>query len=426
MNRTWLSACSMLVLVCGSAAADISLGQTTSLPAPQRPSGVATGDFNGDGQVDLAVTTDTPDKITVFPGNGAGGFGAGVNHPTGAGSGPQDITAVDFDADGDLDLAVVLQNAGVLRVFVNSGGTFTGGASVAIGDQARGLAAADLDADGDTDFAVANRNDNTVTLVYDQGLTLSAAVLTAGGEPRVVTAGDLTGDGVIDLAVTNHDDRNATIYRGAGGGAFVFHSTVSTGANTRPEGIAAGDLDADGDLDLAVTTNSGTTLNFVTVLRNLGGGSFSGPVNFTTGGVNPGSVKLADLDADGDLDAVAANQDSGTIGVLTNTGAASFAAPQVVSTGATPDGMAVANLFGELTAEIVVANRDANTVTVTENLSAGFCPSDFDQSGFVDTDDFTAFVVAFEAGTDNADIDGSGFVDTDDFDTFVRFFEAGC
>jgi outer membrane protein assembly factor BamB len=57
--------------------------------------------------------------------------------------------------------------------------------------------------------------------------------------------------------------------------------------------------------------------------------------------------------------------------------------------------------------------------------SAG-CPADFDGSGFVDTDDFDAFVAAFEAGTDDADFDGSGFVDTDDFDAFVGAFEGGC
>lgn len=54
------------------------------------------------------------------------------------------------------------------------------------------------------------------------------------------------------------------------------------------------------------------------------------------------------------------------------------------------------------------------------------CAADFDGSGFVDTDDFTAFVLAFEAGTDDADFDRSGFVDTDDYDAFVHSFEAGC
>ncbi|HRJ50709.1 MAG TPA: GC-type dockerin domain-anchored protein, partial [Phycisphaerales bacterium] len=54
------------------------------------------------------------------------------------------------------------------------------------------------------------------------------------------------------------------------------------------------------------------------------------------------------------------------------------------------------------------------------------CAADFDGSGFVDLDDFTAFVFAFEAGTDDADFDQSGFVDTDDYDAFVRSFEDGC
>ncbi len=54
------------------------------------------------------------------------------------------------------------------------------------------------------------------------------------------------------------------------------------------------------------------------------------------------------------------------------------------------------------------------------------CPADFDKSGFVDLDDYTSFVAAFEAGTDNADFDGSGFVDTDDFTAFVHAFEEGC
>jgi hypothetical protein len=54
------------------------------------------------------------------------------------------------------------------------------------------------------------------------------------------------------------------------------------------------------------------------------------------------------------------------------------------------------------------------------------CLADFDASGFVDTDDFSTFVMAFEAGDPSADVDDTGFVDTDDFDTFVMRFEAGC
>ncbi len=56
----------------------------------------------------------------------------------------------------------------------------------------------------------------------------------------------------------------------------------------------------------------------------------------------------------------------------------------------------------------------------------GECRSDFDRTGFTDTDDFDAFVRAFENGEQCADFDLTGFVDTDDFDAFVRAFEAGC
>lgn len=54
------------------------------------------------------------------------------------------------------------------------------------------------------------------------------------------------------------------------------------------------------------------------------------------------------------------------------------------------------------------------------------CPADFDQSGFVDIEDYSAFVLAFEAGTDDADFDQSGFVDIEDFSAFVAAFELGC
>ncbi len=67
-----------------------------------------------------------------------------------------------------------------------------------------------------------------------------------------------------------------------------------------------------------------------------------------------------------------------------------------------------------------------DTFAVVMLDSARVCPADFDSSGFVDTDDYDAFVSAFEAGISKADFDKSGFVDTDDFDAFVQAFEDGC
>ncbi|MCC6428635.1 MAG: hypothetical protein IT435_17675 [Phycisphaerales bacterium] len=68
----------------------------------------------------------------------------------------------------------------------------------------------------------------------------------------------------------------------------------------------------------------------------------------------------------------------------------------------------------------------ASAALMYEAPLSDFCPSDFDGSGFVDTDDFTGFILAFEAGADNADFDGTGFIDLEDYIAFVAAFEAGC
>jgi hypothetical protein len=74
---------------------------------------------------------------------------------------------------------------------------------------------------------------------------------------------------------------------------------------------------------------------------------------------------------------------------------------------------------------------------VSRDFFVDLCVADFDKSGFTDSDDFIAYVAAFELGCTgpanpepacerNADVDGSGFVDSDDFIFFVNRFNAGC
>ncbi|MCC6425439.1 MAG: S8 family serine peptidase [Phycisphaerales bacterium] len=95
-------------------------------------------------------------------------------------------------------------------------------------------------------------------------------------------------------------------------------------------------------------------------------------------------------------------------------------------------GKSCLQIRGEILATVrPVAAAQGRCVTggvlnVGQALRRSICAADFDYSGFVDTDDFDAFVHAFEAGTGGADIDGSGFVDTDDYDAFVEAFEKGC
>ncbi|GMV24607.1 MAG: hypothetical protein AMXMBFR58_06380 [Phycisphaerae bacterium] len=82
-------------------------------------------------------------------------------------------------------------------------------------------------------------------------------------------------------------------------------------------------------------------------------------------------------------------------------------------------------------ARVKVVARDAASNTGSDASDADFaiagtCPGDFDLSGFVDLEDYIAFVGAFEAGDISADVDGTGFVDLEDFNSFVGWFEEGC
>ncbi len=82
---------------------------------------------------------------------------------------------------------------------------------------------------------------------------------------------------------------------------------------------------------------------------------------------------------------------------------------------------------GEYTQTLTIASDDpdqpSRLVTLTGKI---WCKADFDHSGFVDIEDFDAYVQAFEEGVDAADFDGTGFVDVEDFSAFVQQFETGC
>lgn len=82
---------------------------------------------------------------------------------------------------------------------------------------------------------------------------------------------------------------------------------------------------------------------------------------------------------------------------------------------------------GDFAGTLVIASSDPDQPSRIVNLAGRvWCRADFDRSGFVDIEDYDAFIAAFESGDDSADFDGTGFVDIEDFTLFVLQFEAGC
>ena len=350
----------------GTAFAQTSFTAGATVGTGQRAGGMAAADFDGDGILDFAVTTDgagNQDLVELYRGTGGGAFApAGVIFLP-ISSSPQGLAAADVDGDGDADLVVVLRdfaqveflrNLGAFQ-FVNGGSASTGGA------ESRVIVSADMDGDGDADFVVANRDSNNVSVILNQaGVLTFAGTTPAGAEPRDVAAGDFNGDGLMDVAAAAHDSRQVVILAGTGGGGLAQSQVLTVPAGARPDGLAAGDMDGDGDTDLVAATGDDTILaqNTVSIYLN-GGGLLSGPIPTPTGGFDAGDVAVADFDLDGTLDVAVTNTNSANVSVLRGLGGAALGAPIFLVVAGQPDELVAADFDGNGSPDLGITRRQA-------------------------------------------------------------------
>ena len=396
-----------------------------------QPSSIASGDFNGDGLADLAVTADqnlNSDNVALLFATAQGGYAAPVYINLPNSSSPQGLAAGDLDGNGSIDLAVVLRDLLQVRALINNGaGVFTLGASAPTGAEPRMLDIADADNDKDLDLAVANRSGNSVSVLLNNGdATFISSTVPAGLEPRDAEFGDFNADNIMEIAVSNHDDRTIGIYTSAGG-AYALATTLFVGAQDRPDGLITGDFNSDGQDDLATASGDDTpALNRAVVFLASSATSFSGPAYFAAGPgvVNSSDITAGDLDCDGDLDLAIANQTSNNVSVLPNNGSGIFGAATVMAAGSRPEQLIAADLNGDGAADLAVANRDSGNVTVLTNATGSCAPQrvvgDINGDGSVNVDDLVAVINAWGPcgkGGCPADINpaaGDGQVNVDD------------
>ena len=279
------------------------------------PRSVTTGDFNNDGNIDLAVANYNSSNVSILLGNGNGTFQAAVNYGTGAN--PRSVTTGDFNNDGNIDLAIANSNfAGNVSVLLGNGdGTFQAAVNYGAGTLPYSITAGDFNNDGNTDLAVANNFGGIVSILLGNGDgTFQAAVnYGAGLFPYSITTGDFNNDGNADLAVDNNGGSNVSVLLGNGNG--TFQAAVNFGAGTAPYSVITGDFNNDGNTDLAVANNGG---NDVSVLLGNGNGTFQAALNYGAG-TGPYSVITGDFDNDGDTDLAVANNGSNNVSILLNT-----------------------------------------------------------------------------------------------------------
>jgi hypothetical protein len=135
-----------------------------------------------------------------------------------------------------------------------------------------------------------------------------------------------------------------------------------------PKSIASGDLNADGHTDLVVG-NWFYAGAGISVLKGLGNGTYAQPVRYAVAfNRNVEKVALADIDGDGDFDAIAAVAitfgTENSVAIWRNTGNGSFAAPQEFGTEARPSGLIVADFTGDQFPDVITANFESNSISV--------------------------------------------------------------
>jgi hypothetical protein len=326
---------------------------------------LAAGDFEGDGLAeDLAAAPGN--GVAIFLGNGDGTFRAGSRYDLPIPN-PQitSIVAADFDGDGNLDLAVSTGPSGNGSVWVllgNGDGTFRAPVGYATGRVATWLAAGRFRGKlAPLDLVVANNTlPGTVQVFLGNGDGTFAPPVSyaAGSSPTSVAVGDFNGDGHDDLVVTNDSfTANSTVTVLLSNGDGSFQPGVTFPAGPHPGFVTVGDLRGNGILDLVVarTEIGGISNHTVSVLLGNGNGTFAAPVNYTVGG-EPRAALVGDFDRDGKPGVAVVNQMSGTVSVLRGNGDGTLGFPINYLVRAEPTTLAAGNFNGDGFLDLVVGN----------------------------------------------------------------------
>jgi photosystem II stability/assembly factor-like uncharacterized protein len=298
-----------------------------------------------------------------------------------SGGDPYDIAISDVDGDGKIDVAIVNEvsfNVSIFRNISTSGGVnFANRTDLAAGAHPFGVAFGDIDGDGKPDLAEASWGSSTVSIFRNTSISGSVSfdaridIITGSGADGVAI-GDLDADGKPDVVVTNAYANTMSILKNIstiGNISFAAIKEYVTGED--PYRVSIGDIDGDGKPDIAVAN---ITTNNISIFRNISTGSgmdFAPKIDISTGS-GPVSVAIGDLDGDGKPDIAVANVHADTLSILQNTstsGNVNFGVKVDYAVGYLPHSVAIGDLDGDGKPDLVLPLQGTNFVSVFKNTS---------------------------------------------------------
>ena len=242
-----------------------------------------------------------------------------------------------------------------------------------VGGTPLAVATDDFNGDGLTDLATLNQaTDNVSILLATDDLLFDPQVnYRVGNAPAAFSVQDLNGDGITDVIIANTNPGNVTppnLSRllGIGDGTFVAAEDIDLPEGTRPTAIAATDVDNDGFIDILVADD---TNDNVVVLLATGAGDYLTPTLVQVGD-SPRDLVIADVNKDGNDDFLTVNKDTNDLSLALGLGDGTFTIQPCIPVGTNPKMIAVVDLNDDQWPDLVVSNPgslDISLILATRN-----------------------------------------------------------